>query len=185
MRVRGVQIEDGALRLEGEDRVLGLRGHGEFGIHVILDEEGGAGAGPLHVLVPARGAGRDAGGVGVVRRDVQDAGLRALQLRGGDPVRAHFQEVADRAVGRVDFADLRVGGILQAVDAVPPQHLHQHAVEIFRTGADEDLLGAHADAAAAPEIGGDGQAELRESEGGGADQDLLSVDREGPAHDPG
>ena len=94
---------------------------------------------------------------------MQDTGPASFQCRGEDAVAAHGKKFRPCAVHFIDAADLLVGGILQCVEQFPAEQLNDDAVQIFCTGADDDLFFPDADASGAHEIGAEGCLKLRQA----------------------
>ena len=66
------------------------------------------------------------------------------------------EQLAPDALGLVDLGDLFIRRILRCVYPIPSQQADDQPVEVFRAGADEDLLRQDGQAAAAHQIPGDG-----------------------------
>ena len=144
MRER-VDVDHAAAPVHGIERLQGLFVLGKFRVEIVLDQNRVPPGGPGEIFAALGSGGRDAGREAVERRDMQDGRVCALQRVRADAVVRHRQQLADCAVGRVDLPDLLIARILQPVDPVPPQQLHDEPVEILRAGADHDAfrLGEH------------------------------------------
>ena len=179
----GVDIQH-PLRRQRENG-LDLSGEGgKLRVVVVLHDAGVPSPGPEGVFVPLGGRGGDAAGVAVKGRHMQNARGALFQRRAHDPVRAHGEKLAKRAVGLIDPADRLIAGVLQRVAALPPQKLHHQAVEILRPGADDDLLRLHRYPPAALQIPRQRHAQLRTAAAGGAGEDAPVVVAHHTAHGP-
>ena len=160
----GVHVDDAPRGLEGEEGVLCFGGHRELGVKIVLHDEPVSAGRPPDVAGAARCARGDAAGIAVERRDVQHAGRRSVQRAELHALTVHRQHLAADVARFVDQADLLIGRIFEREDPVPPQHLHDQVVQIFRARSDDDLLRQDADPAAARQVLRDGLPQKRSPE---------------------
>ena len=179
---KGIQVDHVVLLGEGEERLHGLGRDGELGAVVGLNEKPPGAARPADVLVALGGRRGNAAGEAPIGRGVQHVGLRSREGGAVDAVPGQRQMFADRAGGAIDLLELLVGRRFDGVHPAAAQQIDNHSVEIFRAGADDDLIHFHANAAVAGEVLLNGPAKLRASGIGRFLQQHLRVFREYPAH---
>ena len=123
-------------------------------------------------------------GVVMAGRDVDHVGPCALQCRHRQAPAVQRDVGHLRLIAAVDAGDLAVARVLHGVTLVPPQQLHQHAVQQLRAGADDDLARVHRHAPKLPEIGGDGATQLRRALRRHGVQQARPLLQNGLAHQP-
>ena len=116
---------------------------------------------------------------------MQYLGGGALQGGGSDAVMPEGQQLASYAPGPVHLFDLFIGGGFDGKDAISAQHLHHQAIQIFRTGADDDLLRIHPYAPIPDEIPGNSLTQLPAPGVWRFVQNDLPVFRKHPPHGAG
>ena len=87
---------------------------------------------------------------------MEGGGAGAGQHGGIHPLPVQRNGDAGGAPGAVNLTDFGVAGILHSKDRVPPQQLRQQEIQVFRAGADDDLLRGNRHAPEIPEVGGNG-----------------------------
>ena len=157
----GVQVDDTACIGQGKEGILFFAGHSQLGIVVVFYQITVSALGPQKIFLTFGGTGSDTAGIAVKGCHVEYSGLRVFQMGGGDPFGAQGKRVAADTASLINLTDLSIGGVFQSKGVIPAQQLSDEGVQIFGTGTDNDLLGAHQYAMTAGQIGGDGSAQLR------------------------
>ena len=85
----------------------------------------------------------------MIGRHMQDCGVCFSQLLTADAVGPQLQFLHFHVIMGVHPADIFIAGILNPIDLIPSQQLHNQRVKIFGTGADDHLVSAHLHPAAA------------------------------------
>ena len=75
--------------------------------------------------------------------------------------------------------------VINAIDPAVSEQFHSQAVEVFRPGAYDDLVGLYTDAPVAGQIAPDGFTQLEAAGIGRTDEDLFPVFGQHAAHDAG
>ena len=179
-----VQVDHVSALGEREHRFLRLGRDRKFRREIVLNDIPPRLGSPADILAPlGRGRG-DIARIAAVGRNMQHGGARGGERVAADAVRAERQKLERSAVRTVNERDLFIRRILRRVDARRAEKLHDQSVEIFRAGADEDLLRLHADAAAAREIARDRLPQRIAAVVRAFFQKLLAVLADDAAHHP-
>ena len=165
---KGVEIDHAVLMREGEKRFHRLRGDGELGAVVRFDDETIRFFRPADVFVTLGGGGSDAAGKAAVGRGVQNVRARTGERIAVNAVTNQRQFFVRYAFCVIDLPQLVVSRRFDGVDFVPAEQIDDEAIEIFRTGADDNLFRVHLNAAVARKVLPDCVAQLDQPRVGGA-----------------
>ena len=114
--------------------------------------------------------------------DVRPALLQDLY---GDPFPVHSQVTDADPARPVDLGDLGIAGIFHGIDPLPSQKLQDQAVEIFRTGAHNDLAGIRMHASEFQKMACDGFPQAPDPSAGSPFHQLPALVRNDAPHGPG
>ena len=121
----------------------------------------------------------------MVGGDVQGAGSGSGQRLQTDALTVQRNGNTGGTAGAVDLPDFGIAGILQSENRVPAQQLRQQQVQVFRTGADDDLLRRNGHAPEVPEVGGNGLPQCGQPLMGHRGQQSLRLLRQHLTGEPG
>ena len=157
-----VQIDNAPTLVHGEQCGDGAAYKAELAVVVVLQNVSVRPLlRPVQQLLTAGDGHDNTRGIVVAGRDVYHISVGAFQCRHRQPRAVQRDGHHLRLIAAVDADDLAVPWVLGGVALPAAQQLHQHAVQLLRTGADDDLLRVHRHTPKLPEIGGDGGAQLR------------------------
>ena len=91
---------------------------------------------------------------------MQHACVRTPELARVNAVMAELQKLTVRTVRLIHPPYLFIGRILQRIDPLTPEHLHDQAVEVLGSGPHDDLRNIDMDAPAPLQVARDALAEV-------------------------
>ena len=115
---------------------------------------------------------------------MQHARVRTPELARVNAVMAELQKFTVRAVRLIHPPYLFIGRILQRIDPLTPEHLHDQAVEVLGSGSHDDLRNIDMDAPAPLQVARDALAEVECTLVRRALHALLRIFRQHAPHRP-
>ena len=182
---KGIQINHIPAFRHGKKRVLRLAEEGKFRFIVILYQKTIRGGDPAEIFPALGNGGGDAAGETAERGDMQHGSGGVPKGFRQNPVLSQRTEIKLNAAGPIDLFNLGIGGRLDAPDPLRAEQLHNQSVEIFRTGADHQLVRLNTDSPVSGQITAKCFAELGTAGIRRTDKDPLPVIRKNPTHDAG
>ena len=171
----GVHVNHRTSRVQGIKGILRFGKECEFRIKIVFDNVAAPFLRPADVFCPLRSTGCNTGRVAVEGSHMEYGSPAACQFFRPDAVLTHGKKLHLRPAGFIDLSYFLVGWIFQGVDTVPPQYLYIEAVEILRSGANENLVRRDRHVPAPTQVGSNGFPELQTPFAGRGIQYFLAV----------
>ena len=163
---KGIHIDHPFAGIDAEQRGQRFSVGPEFAVVVVFDDVSPRFfIGPGQHLVSPAGRHGDTTGKMMIRTDMDDIRSRLVQLRYPNAMLIHGNVLAVNAVLPVYVRQNFISRVLDAVLSVAANQLYQQAVQVLRSGTDDNLIRIHQHPPKGTEIIRDGRTQCPDSPG--------------------